>query len=174
MSTGLGTLRSLSVADYSRTDASVRHNLQRGFSLIELMIGLVLVAVLLGIGVPLFQSFILEQRLRATSSDLRIALTTARSEAVKRNRVVEVLPNADGWGDGWTIPGPDGGVDILNHKQTGDVTISGPAEATFTPAGRAVAAAEFEIEVGPESNEVLACLQLALDGRMNSMKGACP
>ena len=63
---------------------------QRGFTLVELMIVLVMVAALLGIGVPLFETFILDQRMRATSSDLRVALSTARSEAVKRNRLVEL------------------------------------------------------------------------------------
>ncbi len=76
---------------YRPGGASRREHLQQGFSLVELMIGVVLVVVLLGIGVPSFRSFILEQRLRATSSDLRVALMTARSEAVKRNREVELL-----------------------------------------------------------------------------------
>ncbi len=152
----------------------------RGFSLVELMIGLVLVAILLGIGLPTFRTFILEQRLRATSSDLRVALTLARSEAVKRNAAVELLPNADGWGDGWTIPTPpdanpdNDDLDILNHKQAGDVIITGPDEVTFTPAGRSVAAAEFEIDVGPEASDDVGCLQLQLDGRMTSIRGTCP
>jgi len=174
VTTDLVSVRSLSGASYPPRSVRWRKYSHRGFSLVELMIGLVLVAILMGIGMPMFRSFILEQRLRATSSDLRVALTTARSEAVKRNSSVELQPNAGVWGDGWTIPSPTGGDPILNHKQGGDVTISGPDEVTFTPAGRAVAGAEFEIDVGPESSGTLGCLQLQLDGRMNSMKGACP
>jgi len=140
------------------------------------MIGLVLVAILMSIGVPMFRDFIINQRLRATTSDLRIALTMARSEAVKRNRTVELKSNSGDadWSDGWTIPNPEPGEpDILNHKQTGEVTIDGPASAQFTPAGRAIAPADFDIDVGPEAG-ALACLRLQLDGRINSIEGACP
>lgn len=148
----------------------------RGFTLIELMIGLVLVAVLLGIAVPTFRSFILGQRLRATSTDLQIALITARSEAVKRNRAVTLNPSDDGWGAGWTIPSPNSGEpDILNHVQTGDATITGPDEVAFTPNGRvATTDVEFEIDVGPDTSGDMSCLTLGLDGRASSVKGACP
>jgi len=147
----------------------------RGFTLVELMIGLVLVAILMSIGVPMFRSFVLDQRLRATSSDLRIALTTARSEAVKRNTVVEVKPREGVWKKGWTIPSPIGGdPDLLNHVQSGDVNISGPDEAQFNPVGRAVAEAAFEIDVEPGSGGTFACLRLSLDGSITSTKGTCP
>ena len=147
--------------------------------MIELMIGVVLVAVLLGIGLPLFRSFILEQRLRATSSDLRVALTMARSEAVKRNREVTLEKSATGWGDGWTIPSPTGGPDILNHVRAGDVTITGPDDVTFTPAGRAKVPpglAQLQIDVGDDAEEEVryACLERQLDGRVLSCRQACP
>jgi len=162
----------------------LRNRRSEGFGLIELMIGLILVATLLGIGLPMFRDFIVDQRLRATSSDLRVAVMTARSEAVKRNRVVELKPKAGGWGEGWTIPSPNGGdPDILSNKPSGDVTITstGGLDARFTPTGRAMAPVEFQIGVGPEAtsdpettSESVACLQLQLDGRMVSNKGACP
>jgi type IV fimbrial biogenesis protein FimT len=155
---------------------SGQKTLYRGFTLIELMIGLVLVAVLLGIGVPSFRSFILDQRLRATSTDLSIALITARSEAVKRNRTVTLEP-ADGaggdWGIGWTIPSPNGGEpDILNHVQAGDISITGPDDVEFSPSGRSELAA-FQIDVGVETNNVLRCLRLGLDGRTTHEEGGC-
>ncbi len=163
---------------YPPAGASAWHNPQRGFTLVELMIGVLLVSVLLGIGMPLFRSFILEQRLRATTADLRIALTLARSEAVKRNRVIELKKNAAGWGKGWSIPSPIAGdPDILTHVQAGDVTITTtPANATvlFSPAGRAAAEVEFEVDVDPAAGGTLACLQLETDGRLSSTKGACP
>ena len=146
-----------------------------GFTLVELMIGLVLMSLLAGIGVPMFRSFIVEQQLRATSTDLRIALVTARSESVKRNRTVELQPGDADWGTGWTIPNPAAGLpDLLNHKQMGDIAISGPAEVEFTPMGRALAAVEFQIDAGSDSSAASACLQLQLDGRAISLKGACP
>jgi type IV fimbrial biogenesis protein FimT len=151
---------------------------RRGFTLIELMIGLVMVAVMLAIGVPSFRSFILNQRLRATSSDLRIALTLARSEAVKRNHAIDLKPNTGGWSKGWTIPGPNtGDPDILNFVQSGDITITtNPVNVTpeFSPAGRTATTVSFQIKVGPEANGSTGCLQLQLDGSIDSTNGACP
>lgn len=151
----------------------------RGFTLVELMIGLVLVAILMGIGLPMFRSFILEQQLRATSSDLRIALTTARSEAVKRNRVVELMPfDADeGWGSGWIIPSPiPGDPNLLTHRQRGDVTITTDPDIValaFSPMGRAATVVEFEVDIGPDGSSIQGCMQLELDGRITSTPGAC-
>lgn len=150
---------------------------QHGFTLVELMVVVVIISSLLGIGVPLFQQFMLDQRLRATSSDLRIGLTLARSEAVKRNRIIDFEPYAAGWAEGWTIPNPvDGEPDILNHVNPGqNVAISGPAGVQFSPMGRLVGdPPEFEIQVGDASDGALACMQPQPDGRIESIKGACP
>ncbi len=175
VSTGRARVRSASWARHARAVAGGRNNPHRGFTIIELMIGVVLVAVLLGIGLPLFKSFILEQRLRATSSDLRVALTTARSEAITRNRVVKLKPSAGGWGAGWTIPNPTaGGADIFNHVQAGNVAIVGPTSADFTPAGRVVATSQFKIEVGDAQPGSKGCLEVGLDGRTDYCPGACP
>jgi type IV fimbrial biogenesis protein FimT len=145
----------------------------RGFTLVELMVVLVIVSAMLGIGVPLFETFILDQRTRATSSDLRVALSTARSEAVKRNRVVGLQPAPDGWSDGWTIPSPEpGDPDLLVHNQPGEVTITGPAEVQFSPMGRVAAPASFEIRAGAAESGHESCLQVQTDGRV--AKVDCP
>lgn len=150
----------------------------RGFSLVELMIGVVLASLIMGIGLPTFQDFIMGQRLRAISTDLHIALMTARSEAIKRNRVVELKPISGSWSEGWVIPSPiDDDPDILRFKQSGEVAIDemdGALEARFTPMGRVESPVNFEIEVGPQNSAALACLQLRLDGRIDYIKEACP
>jgi type IV fimbrial biogenesis protein FimT len=161
----------------SSRGASERDFTHRGFSLIELMIGLVLVSILLGIGVPSFREFILNQRAKTTSMDINIALMTARSEAIKRNRAVVLAAHPDGWSAGWDIPSPNAGdPDILNHVQSGNVSIvgpDGPAEVEFSPSGRAVAVADFEIDAGPESGNVCRFLRLGLDGRTSFEKEEC-
>lgn len=158
-------------------------SLARGFTLIELMVGIVLLAVLLSIALPSYRSFILDQRLRAISTDLRIALMTARSEAVKRNRNVTLKPDADdGWGAGWFIESPNAGEPIiLKHAQTGNnITITGPTDPPqFTPSGRVrgqtdiAEATDFNISIGPSGSNIQSCLVIGLDGRVSSSKGAC-
>jgi type IV fimbrial biogenesis protein FimT len=59
-----------------------------GFTLIELIITLVIASVLLGIGVPNFRLFIQNSRITTQSNELIGAITSARSEAIKRNKTV--------------------------------------------------------------------------------------
>ncbi|MBP6682699.1 MAG: GspH/FimT family pseudopilin, partial [Halioglobus sp.] len=86
----------LDMTDYSGPGVASARKFEGGFSLIELMIGVLMVAILMGIGVPSFRTMIEEQRLRAATTDLRLALNLARSEAVKRNRNVVLTPASPG------------------------------------------------------------------------------
>ena len=89
----------------------MKNRTQTGFTLVELMIALALAAVLLGIGVPAFTNFILNNRMIAVSNDLVTALQFARSEAVKRNNNVTICISSDGvdctgganWEGGWIV-----------------------------------------------------------------------
>lgn len=63
----------------------------RGFSLIELMIGLAILAMLLMIGVPAFGTYIQNAKLRSTADNFYAGLQSARAEAVKRNAPVEFI-----------------------------------------------------------------------------------
>lgn len=69
--------------------------LQRGASLVEVMIGLVIVALLLMAGVPAYTTFMQNQRLRTAAESLLAGLQLARVEAVKRNGPVEMVLTDD-------------------------------------------------------------------------------
>ncbi len=73
----------------------------RGFTLVELMVTVAVLAIVLGLGVPLFQDFVSRNRLVATTNELVSAMALARSEAVKRAARVTVA-SAD-WTDGWQV-----------------------------------------------------------------------
>src|SRR5512135_410213 len=76
---------------------------QRGFTLTELMVTIVIVGILTSVAVPSFRSFIVSQRIKSTSFDLIAALNMTRSEAIKRNIIVIVTPTGGSWLNGWTI-----------------------------------------------------------------------
>lgn len=82
-------------------------NRERGFTLVELMITLALVAILATIGVPSFMDLIANNRLTTEANELVSALNLARSEAIKRNTRVTVCRSNNNtgcggtWNDGW-------------------------------------------------------------------------
>lgn len=67
---------------------SARQRLQAGVSLIELMIGLTIVAFLLFLGVPEFSNFLQNTQIRNAAETTLAGLTLARAEAVRRNAPV--------------------------------------------------------------------------------------
>lgn len=83
-----------------------KHN---GFTLIELMIVVALVAILAAVGVPSFREFIQNNRLATQANTFLTALKLARSEAVKRGVNVVVCASNDQtqcagtWNNGWIL-----------------------------------------------------------------------
>lgn len=75
----------------------------RGFTLVELMVTIAILSILLGIALPDFRQMLSSERVRSANSDMFSALILARSEAIKRNSTVTVVPNATGWSGGWTV-----------------------------------------------------------------------
>lgn len=67
----------------------------RGLSLIEIMIALVIVALLLGVGIPAFSTFIANTKVRSAAEGLQSGLTMARAEALRRNQTVEFVLTSD-------------------------------------------------------------------------------
>ncbi len=85
--------------------------LQAGFTLIELMVGVAIMAVLLMVGVPSFQSAVASNRLTSSTNDVVSALALARTEAIRRGTRVTVCKSTNAtacvtsgnWSQGWII-----------------------------------------------------------------------
>lgn len=85
---------------------------ERGFSLFELIVTIVIVAVLGAIALPNFGSSLRNGRMTTETNDLLGAINMARTEAVTRAAPVSVCPSADGatctgdattWNGGWIV-----------------------------------------------------------------------
>lgn len=75
---------------------------QRGFTLIELMVTLALVAIMMMLAAPNFTAFQRNSELTTTANNFLATLSAARAEAMKRQLRTFVIP-ADGsnWSSGW-------------------------------------------------------------------------
>jgi len=62
--------------------------MNRGASLIELMVGITLLALLVGLGIPSFGEWLRNAKIRSAAESIQTGLQHARAEAVRRNTPV--------------------------------------------------------------------------------------
>ncbi|HBK46821.1 MAG TPA: pre-pilin like leader sequence [Xanthomonadaceae bacterium] len=80
-----------------------------GFTLVELMITIAVLAVLMAIAFPNFQGTIRSNRVATSTNEMISALALARSEAIKSTRGGGVCPSSSGtgcdgtWQQGWIV-----------------------------------------------------------------------
>ena len=74
----------------------------RGFTLVEVMVTVAILAIILTVAVPNFVSFKRNSELTAASNSFVAILNAARSEAMKRSVATVVLPiDGSNWSGGW-------------------------------------------------------------------------
>jgi len=109
---------------------------ERGFTIIELLTVVTILAIVSGIAAPSFRSLIGTMNTKSAAFDLISDLTTARSEAIKRNASASIAPVGGDWSKGWTISA--GGATLRERSApSSSISINAPTGGVvFGASGR--------------------------------------
>lgn len=146
----------------------------RGFTIVELMIVVAIVAILAALAGPSFRELMAMMRVKTAATDIHLSLMRARSEAIKRNTNVTIATASGGWTAGWAIS--DGTTTVENHGAIsgGAVSISGVSPITYSPNGRAAAATTpIQISLSSSDTTTARCVTISLSGQPTIKGGSC-
>jgi len=106
--------------------------IENGFSLIELLVTVSVLSILVFVALPNFNTFSQHSQVDGVQNQFHSALLYARSEAIRRNKVVKLcrkqanqnqchIPAAADWKNGWLV--------FIDANDDSDQIISGSASA---------------------------------------------
>ena len=147
---------------------------QSGFTAIELMTVVLIVAILAVLAAPGFQKLIATQRIKSVASALNESLWVARSEALKRNDKVSfnfANSGSDSAVADWKITQSSDGSGTAIVQQMGSPAVvsttstGGDVLFTFNSSGRLTSGAPSWIELGVPSTDVKRRVCIYVSGR---------
>ncbi|MFC2993481.1 GspH/FimT family pseudopilin [Halomonas tibetensis] len=108
---------------------------KRGFTLVELIITVAVIAIVATIAIPNFQSVLNSSKLRGDVNEVLAALNYARAEAIKCRGDVELSISGDPWG--LTVTSEDLCTMMRPLDGVGNFGVEGDVEIVFDRLGRA-------------------------------------
>jgi type IV fimbrial biogenesis protein FimT len=150
----------------------------QGFTLIESMVAVAVLAVSATIAVPSYRHFTASLSIRTASMDVVSHLLLARSEAVKRNGTISLVPINSDWRNGWQVVHAASSSQVAQAEaMNGDVALQGtqPSMLQFDAEGRLVGASaqQMQLAVAKGGVTLYRCIQLDPAGLPRIKKATC-
>lgn len=166
----------------TQVQRATRRVRQGGFTAIELMITVAIVAILSALAAPSFQQLIAAQRIKSVASALSESLWIARSEALKRNdKVAFNFTNAGSdtvVGD-WKITQSSDGTGTALLQQMGSPSVvsttstGGDVLFVFNSSGRLISGGPSSIKLSVLSANVNRWVCISASGRAVTQSTSC-
>ncbi|MFD0739461.1 GspH/FimT family pseudopilin [Lysobacter koreensis] len=167
-----------------------------GFTLIELMVTISVLAILLAIALPSFQGTLRSNRVATTTNELLAAISLARTEAIRNTRGAAVCPSTAGtacdgtWNQGWLVWSDINSDGLMGAGETpikvgrvdNRLQVAAPAANVlrFDTRGRLHPALGGAQQIGlqsaqcPSGDPLVRTLTVTPTGQVNIVKGNCP
>lgn len=135
-----------------RYHGASRVGLRHGFTAIELVVAMAIAAVLVAIAGPSLVDLIAVQRVKTATFDFYAALALARSEAIKRNTIVDIAPRNGDFANGWDIR--VGGTVLSSRLGLGPVSVGVPplVPLAYDQDGRLTSSGRYEARLTASGN----------------------
>ncbi|MBP0048870.1 GspH/FimT family pseudopilin [Marinobacterium sp. AK62] len=147
------------------------HSNSFGFSVVELMVAVAVLAIIVGIGMPSFQSMLEKSRLDSAAEAMADSFRYARSEAIARNEEVE---SEGSYQSGWSVSVVSTGEELRVYDAfPANVTTDNNAAVSFNGRGMVSDGEEKAFSVS-YSGGGSRCVQIFISGAVRLTNGACP
>lgn len=152
----------------------------RGFTIIELMIAIAVLAVMAAVALPALQPLILNNRISSATNMLLGVTQFARSEAVKQRRQITICPSTDmttctadtAWHQGIVVLEGNNVLRTVSPASTGVQILSAATQLNYQPNGRINGADPMfsvQDDRGVNASSRVVCINLI--GQVHSARG---